>query len=58
VLVHIVYGLGFTSLFFRNYYQAFPSELVRDLQQIDGAGFFRILWRILLPSSGRSSWSR
>ena len=51
VLVHIVYGLGFTSLFFRNYYQAFPSELVRAAQ-IDGAGFFRILWRILLPSSG------
>jgi glucose/mannose transport system permease protein len=51
VLVHIVYGLGFTTLFFRNYYAAFPTELVRAAQ-VDGAGFFRIFWRILLPSSG------
>ncbi len=51
VLVHLVYGLGFTTLFFRNYYAAFPTELVRAAQ-IDGAGFFRIFTRILLPSSG------
>ncbi len=51
VLVHVVYGLGFTTLFFRNYYDAFPTELVKAAQ-IDGAGFFRIFWRILLPSSG------
>ncbi|HEX9856720.1 MAG TPA: carbohydrate ABC transporter permease [Paracoccaceae bacterium] len=51
ILVHVVYGLGFTTLYFRNYYAAFPTELVRAAQ-IDGAGFFRIFWRILLPSSG------
>jgi glucose/mannose transport system permease protein len=51
VLVHVVYGLGFTTLFFRNYYEAFPSELVRAAQ-IDGASFFQIFRRILLPSSG------
>ena len=51
VVVHVVYGLGFTTLFFRNYYAAFPTELVRAAQ-IDGAGFFRIFRRILLPSSG------
>lgn len=51
VLVHVVYGLGFTTLFFRNYYDAFPTELVRAAQ-IDGAGFFQIFTRILLPSSG------
>ncbi len=50
-LVHIVYGLGFTTLYFRNYYAVFPTELVRAAQ-IDGAGFFKIFWRILLPSSG------
>ena len=50
VLVHVVYGLGFTTLFFRNYYAAFPTELIRAAQ-IDGAGFFRIFVRILLPSS-------
>lgn len=51
VLVHLVYGLGFTTLFFRNYYDAFPTELVRAAQ-IDGASFFQIFRRILLPSSG------
>jgi glucose/mannose transport system permease protein len=51
VLVHVVYGLGFTTLFFRNFYAAFPTELVRAAT-IDGAGFFRIFWRIMLPSSG------
>lgn len=51
VLVHVIYGLGFTTLFFRNYYAAFPDELVKAAM-IDGAGFFRIFWRILLPSSG------
>ncbi len=51
VLVHVVYGLGFTTLFFRNYYEAFPTELVRAAQ-IDGASFFQIFNRILLPSSG------
>ncbi|WP_420013244.1 carbohydrate ABC transporter permease [Tateyamaria sp.] len=51
ILVHFVYGIGFTTLYFRNYYAAFPTELIRAAQ-IDGAGFFRIFWRILLPSSG------
>ncbi len=51
VLVHFVYGIGFTTLFFRNYYAAFPTEIVKAAQ-IDGAGFFRIFWRVLLPSSG------
>ncbi len=51
ILVHVIYGLGFTTLFFRNYYEAFPTELIRAAQ-MDGAGFFRIFWRLMLPSSG------
>ncbi|MDB6178279.1 carbohydrate ABC transporter permease [Paracoccus sp. Z330] len=51
VMVHTIYGLGFTTLFFRNYYAAFPTELVRAAQ-IDGASFFQVFWRILVPSSG------
>ncbi len=51
ILVHIVYGIGFTTLYFRNYYENFPTELVRAAQ-IDGASFFQIFYRILLPSSG------
>ena len=51
VLVHVVYGIGFSTLFFRNYSEAFPTELIRAAQ-LDGAGFFMIFARILLPSSG------
>ncbi|MGF9692391.1 carbohydrate ABC transporter permease [Rhizobium sp. 0TCS1.26] len=51
VFVHVIYGLGFTTLFFRNYYEAFPDELIKAAM-MDGAGFFRIFWRILLPTSG------
>jgi glucose/mannose transport system permease protein len=51
IMVHVIYGLGFTTLYFRNYYEAFPTELVRAAQ-IDGASFFQIFYRILLPSSG------
>lgn len=50
IFVNTVYGIGFTTLFFRNYYAAFPAELVRSAR-MDGAGFFGVLWRILLPSS-------
>lgn len=51
VLVHVVYGLCFTTLYFRNFYVAFPDELVKAAM-IDGARFFRIFLRILLPCSG------
>jgi glucose/mannose transport system permease protein len=50
ILVHVVYGLCFTTLFFRNYYAAFPDELVKAAM-IDGAGFFAIFRRVLLPNS-------
>lgn len=50
VFVHTVYGIGFTTLFFRNYYSAFPNELVRSAR-MDGASFFGVLTRILLPNS-------
>jgi glucose/mannose transport system permease protein len=50
VLVHTVYGLAFTSLFFRNFYVTIPTELVKAAK-IDGAGFFRIFWKIILPVS-------
>ncbi|MBM3395429.1 MAG: carbohydrate ABC transporter permease [Betaproteobacteria bacterium] len=50
VFVNVVYGIGFTTLFFRNYYAAFPPELVRSAR-MDGAGFFGVLFHILLPNS-------
>lgn len=50
ILVHIVYGLAFTTLFFRNYYITIPRELV-NAARIDGAGFWLIFKRIILPIS-------
>jgi glucose/mannose transport system permease protein len=50
VIVHVIYGLGFTTLFFRNYYETFPNELVKAAM-IDGASFFQIFRRVLLPNS-------
>ncbi len=50
VMVHVVYGVAFTTLFFRNYYISVPDELVKAAM-IDGAGFFKIFWRIILPIS-------
>jgi glucose/mannose transport system permease protein len=50
IFVHVVYGLAFTTLFFRNFYVSVPDELAKAAR-IDGAGFFRIFWRIILPLS-------
>lgn len=50
VLVHVIYGLSFTTLFFRNFYVSIPHELVKAAK-VDGAGFFRIFWSIFLPLS-------
>lgn len=50
VMVHVIYGLGFTTLFFRNFYEAFPTELVKAAQ-VDGASFLQIFRRIMLPNS-------
>ena len=50
VLVHSVYGLSFTTLFFRNYYVSIPDEMIKAAR-IDGAGFFKIFFKVLLPIS-------
>ena len=50
IFVHVVYGLAFTTLFFRNFYVTVPTDLTKAAR-IDGAGFFTIFWRIILPLS-------
>lgn len=50
IFVHVVYGLAFTTLFFRNFYVSIPADLTKAAR-IDGAGFFTIFWRIILPLS-------
>ena len=50
ILVHVVYGIGFTTLFFRNFYVSISDEIVKAAL-IDGANFFTIFFRIMLPLS-------
>lgn len=50
ILVHVVYGIPITTLIFRNYYAEVPTEML-EAGRVDGAGFFRLYWDILLPLS-------
>src|SRR6202161_3555861 len=50
VLIHCVQGMSFTTLFFRNYYVNIPDDLIKAAR-IDGAGFWRIFFKIILPLS-------
>jgi glucose/mannose transport system permease protein len=50
ILVHIVYGMPYMTLLFRNFYLDVPDELIRAAR-MDGAGFWRIFVYIVLPLS-------
>jgi glucose/mannose transport system permease protein len=50
ILIHCVQGLSFTTLFCRNYYLSIPDDLIKAAR-IDGAGFWRIFFKIVLPLS-------
>jgi glucose/mannose transport system permease protein len=50
ILVHTVYGLAFTTLFFRNFFVGVSDGIVHAAK-IDGAGFFGIFFTLLLPMS-------
>jgi glucose/mannose transport system permease protein len=50
ILVHVIYGVSFTTLFFYNAYVTLPNELVQSAQ-VDGAHFYQIFWKIILPNS-------
>lgn len=50
VAVHVLFGLPVLTLIFRNFYGSLPSELVKAAR-VDGAGFFTIFRRIVLPMS-------
>lgn len=51
LLIHTVMGISFATLFFRNFYASVPNEIVKAAQ-VDGAGFWRIFVRVMLPLSG------
>ncbi|MBS3650260.1 carbohydrate ABC transporter permease [Pseudaminobacter sp. 19-2017] len=50
ILVHVIQGISFTTLFCRNYYLGIPDDLIKAAR-IDGAGFWRIFRKIILPLS-------
>jgi glucose/mannose transport system permease protein len=48
VLVHTVYGLAFTTLFFRGFFVSVSDGIV-NAAKVDGAGFWRIFFSLMLP---------
>jgi glucose/mannose transport system permease protein len=50
VLVHTIFGMPILTLLFRNYFTSIPSELFKAAR-VDGAGFWRIFFQIMLPMS-------
>ncbi|GLR49194.1 carbohydrate ABC transporter permease [Shinella yambaruensis] len=50
VIVHTIFGMPILTLLFRNYFSALPEELFKAAR-IDGAGFWQIYLRIMLPMS-------
>ena len=49
VVVHTIYSVP-VALYFRNYFVGFSGELIKAAR-IDGAGLWRIYWRIVLPTA-------
>lgn len=50
VLVHTIFGMPILTLLFRNYFASLPEELFKAAR-VDGAGFWAIYLRIMMPMS-------
>jgi len=50
VLVHSIFGMPILTLLFRNYFTSIPEELFRAAR-VDGAGFWGIYFKIMMPMS-------
>ena len=50
VLVHTIFGMPILTLLFRNHFASIPEELFKAAR-VDGAGFWGIYFRVLLPMS-------
>ena len=50
VIVHSIFGMPILTLLFRNYFASVPEELFKAAR-VDGAGFWQIYFRIMLPMS-------
>jgi glucose/mannose transport system permease protein len=50
IIVHTIFGMPILTLLFRNYFSSLPEELFKAAR-IDGAGFWGVYGRIMLPMS-------
>ena len=50
VIVHSIFGMPILTLLFRNYFTSLPEELFKAAR-VDGASFWGIYFRIMLPMS-------
>ena len=50
VIVHSIFGMPILTLLFRNYFASVPEELFKAAR-VDGAGFWAIYFKIMLPMS-------
>lgn len=50
VIVHTIFGMPILTLLFRNYFASLPEELFKAAR-VDGAGFWNIYFRIMVPMS-------
>ncbi|WP_068088373.1 carbohydrate ABC transporter permease [Polycladidibacter stylochi] len=48
IFVHTIFGMPLLTLIFRNYFAALPEELFKAAR-VDGAGFWGIYWKVLVP---------
>ena len=48
ILLHTLYGLPMTTMFFRNYFMTVPQDLIKAAR-VDGAGFWITFFLIILP---------
>jgi glucose/mannose transport system permease protein len=48
ILVHSIFGMPILTLLFRNYFTSVPEELFKAAR-VDGAGFWGIYFKIMLP---------
>lgn len=50
ILVHTAFGLPWQILFLRNFFATLPVE-VEEAARVDGASYFKIFYKIILPMS-------
>ena len=50
VIVHSIFGMPILTLLFRNYFASLPEELFKAAR-VDGAGFWGVYFRVMVPMS-------